>query len=55
MCLVCLHWANKSKDWLSMGLQAKHHDTEVDHDPTLTEAMDSSCTWTRESSPVQEF
>ena len=44
MRLVCLRWAfNGSSD--------KHHGTEVDHDSTvtLTESIDSSCTWTRES------
>ena len=33
------------------GSSDKHHGTEVDHDSTvtLTESIDSSCTWTRES------
>ena len=53
MRLVCLRWANKSKDWLSMGLQtsttAPKLTTTQPVTVTLTESIDSSCTWTRES------
>ena len=56
MRLVCLWWANKSKDWLSSGLQTS---TTA---PKLTTTQPwawrswstSSCTWTRESRSIRK-